>query len=230
MDKNAPKQNTSKYLYSLSGRDKHITSLRFVIGGLVFTLLLVIWGWKSSPDKLTIHIPPDLRTGSTRVWSDIDPSNIYSFAFYIFQQLNSWPTNGEVDYRRNINSMAAYLTPNCQSILVTEYEQRKNRGELRDRVRSLGEISGRGINSTIQNYQTGETESRVKILSKDSWIATFDLYVDEYFSGESIKRALVRYPLSVVRSDTDPENNPWGLKLNCYASNPLKLVSGDNNE
>lgn len=42
---------------------------------------------------------------------------------------------------------------------------------------------------------------------------------------------MVRYPLSVVRSDTDPQTNPWGLKLNCYASQPQKLImAGGSNE
>ena len=66
----------SKYLYALAGRDKHILSLRIVIVALVVLLIFIVWGWKSAPDKLTIHIPPDLRSGSTRVWWDIDPSSI----------------------------------------------------------------------------------------------------------------------------------------------------------
>lgn len=220
----------SKYLYALAGRDKHIFSLRIVIVALVVLLIFIVWGWKSAPDKLTIHIPPDLRSGSTRVWWDIDPSSIYAFSFYVFQQLNSWPKDGEIDYKRNIEAYSPYLTPQCEQVLLAEYSQRKNLGELKGRVRTMGEILGRGINSTYQDYVTKRTEPRVIVLSKDAWIVTFDLYVDEYFSGESIKRALVRYPLSVVRSDTNPELNPWGLKLNCYASKPLKLVMGEGND
>ena len=225
-----PKQNSSKYLHALTGRDRHIFSLRCIIIIVMLILIFAIWGWKSSPDKLTIHIPPDLRSGSTRIWWEVDPANIYSFAFYIFQQLNNWPKDGEVDFKRNINQLSAFLTPQCQEILNTEYVQRRNLGEIKGRVRSIGEISGRGINSKIRNNKTGAFEDRVNVLSKDAWIVTFDIYADEYYSGEAVKRSLVRYPLSVVRSDSDPEANPWGLRLNCYANKPLKLMVGDNND
>lgn len=222
----------SKYINALTGRDKHIQSLRIVIVVLLVIILALAWGWKSAPKDLLIHIPPDTRTGSTRLWSDIDPSNIYGFAFYIFQQLNNWPTNGEADYIRNINKLTPYLTPQCKTLLLSEYEDRRLAGELRERVRTIGEIDGRGINSDVKNYQTGEFEPRVKILSTRAWVVTFDFYIDEYYKGESIKRTMARFPLSIVKSDTDPEANPWGLKLNCYASQPLKLTAttGVNNE
>lgn len=220
----------SKYKFALNGRDKHIMSLRIVIVLLFIALLYTIWGWKSAPDKLLVHNPPDLRSGSTRIWWDVDPSNVYSFAFYIFQQINNWPKDGEVDFKRNIEKLSPFLTPSCQVTLNEEYMQRKNLGELRGRVRSIGEIVGRGINSTIKNSINGSVEPRVKILSRDAWTATFDFYIDEYYNGQSIKRALARYPLSIVRGDTNPELNPWGLMLNCYAAKPLKLVNGDNNE
>lgn len=157
-----------KYTNALTGRDKHILSLRFIIILLIIIILIITWGWKSAPKQLTIHIPPDLRTGSTRLWSDIDPSNIYGFAFYVFQQLNNWPKDGEVDYKNNINKLSTFLTPQCKTLLLNEYEERRIGGELRERVRTIGEIDGRGINSEIKNYQTGKFESRVKILSNNA--------------------------------------------------------------
>ena len=40
-------------------------------------------GWMLAPSKLTVHNPPDLRTGSTRPVGSATPT-VYSFAFYIF--------------------------------------------------------------------------------------------------------------------------------------------------
>ena len=34
---------------------------------------------------------------------------------------------------------------------------------------------------------------------------------------------MTRYPLSIVRSDVNPEKNPFGLMWNCYASNPQRI-------
>lgn len=80
----------SQYKNALSGRDSHILTLRGVITALFIALIVALWGWKTAPTDLTIYNPPDLRSGSTRKWWEVDPSYVYSFAFYIFQQLNSW--------------------------------------------------------------------------------------------------------------------------------------------
>ena len=70
------------------------------------------------------------------------PESVYAFTFYVFQQLNRWPTNGEDDYARNIHALSAYLTPGCQIFLRRDYEQRRSTGELRQRVRGIYEIPG----------------------------------------------------------------------------------------
>ena len=63
-------------------------------------------GWWSAPRDLTIHVPPDLRSGSTRKWWEVPPESVYAFTFYVFQTLNRWPTNGEEDYARNLHALA----------------------------------------------------------------------------------------------------------------------------
>ena len=55
------------------------------------------------------------------------------------------------------------------------------------------------------------------------WIARLDVVADEYFHAEPVKRALVRYPLKVVRWEGDAERNPFGLALDCYAGVPQRL-------
>src|SRR3546814_2236615 len=101
-------------------------------------------GWWSAPRDLTIHVPPDLRSGSTRKWWDVPPESVYAFTFYVFQTLNRWPTNGEEDYARNLHTLSPYLTPSCQAFLRADYDYRRSTGELRQRVRGIYEIPGRG--------------------------------------------------------------------------------------
>jgi len=48
----------------------HINSLRMVIGFLIALGLYMAYGWQSAPRDLTVHVPPDLRSGSTRKWWD----------------------------------------------------------------------------------------------------------------------------------------------------------------
>ena len=204
----------SPFKHALAARDAHIRSLRLALGLMAVALLALSYGWYRAPQDLTLHIPPDLRSGSTRPWWEVPPANVYAFTFYIFQQINRWPADGETDYPRNINRLRAYLTPSCLAKMNQDWQQRKAKGELRERVRGVYEIPGRG-------YQP----NRVQVLSRDSWTVTLDLSVDEYYQAEPVKRALVRYPVSVVRFDIDPEKNPWGLALNCFARAPQKLAA-----
>ena len=54
-------------------------------------------------------------------------------------------------------------------------------------------------------------------------VVTLDVSADEYLGSVQVKRALVRYALKVVRMDVDPEHNPLGLALDCYASAPQRI-------
>ena len=70
-------------------------------------------------------------------------------------------------------------------------------------------------------------------IAPDSWTVNLDLSVDEYFKDEPVKRVLTRFPVNIVRMETDLQNNPWGLGFNCYSSIPLRLEAkefreGDN--
>ena len=63
-------------------------------GALFVVALLLGFGWWSAPKSLTIHVPPDLRSGSTRKWWDVPPECV-CLHVYIWQQVQRWPTNGE---------------------------------------------------------------------------------------------------------------------------------------
>lgn len=207
----------SRFKNEITHLQAHVRTLRISMGALFLLLLVMGLGWWSAPRDMNIHIPPDLRSGSTRKWWEVPPASVYSFSFYIFQQLNRWPVNGEDDYSRNIQALSAYLTPSCQTFLQQDYEQRRNTGELRQRVRGIYEIPGRGFGD--------DPTSRVKVVSDQDWIVTLDVAADEYYGSEQVKRALVRYSLKVARLDNDPERNPFGLVLDCYATPPQRITT-----
>lgn len=205
----------SRYRFLVDAQKAHIKTLRASIALLMIVCFGFWWGWKQAPEKLVVHVPPDLRSGSTRLWWDIPPENVYAFGYYIFAQLNRWPTNGEEDAPRNVFKLQNYLTPSCREILKKENDTRRINGELRNRVRGVYEILGRGYSD--------DPGFRVQQLDKDSWKVTLDITADEYYLSESVKRALVRYPLKVVRYDLDSEKNPWGLALDCFTDTPQRL-------
>jgi integrating conjugative element protein (TIGR03746 family) len=194
----------------------HVRTLRLGCAALLLVVLMLGIGWWSAPRNLTIHVPPDLRSGSTRTWWDVPPESVYTFSFYIFQQLNRWPSDGEQDYPRNLHALSAYLTPACRAFLQQDYETRRSTGELRERVRGLYEIPGRGFGE--------DPGKRVQVIGRDDWVVNLDVSADEYYGAEQVKRALVRYSLKVVRLDVDPERNPFGLALDCYSRAPQRIT------
>ncbi len=205
----------SRFKNEVKHLQSHVKTLRVIAIAILVLALFMGLGWLRAPKNLTIHVPPDLRSGSTRLWWDVPPESVYTFGFYIFQQLNRWPADGEVDYERNIHALSSYLTPACHAYLKNDYRIRRDSGELRRRVRGIYEIPGRGYGD--------DPTTRVKVVSNDAWLVTLDIAADEYFGSEQVKRALVRYPIRVTRMDVDPEKNPFGLALDCYDVAPQRI-------
>lgn len=195
----------SPFRNALKNRDAHISSLRFAVGVLGTVCVFIAIGWYNSAQEITVHTPPDLRAGSTRVWWEVPAPNVYAFGVRMFSQINRWPTNGADDYQNNLHTYKWYITPQCRGILARDYETKSRKGELTGRERALFEVPGRGF-----------TDDRVITHSQDSWTVKADLQLKEYVKGTEVKSSLARWPLRVVRYDVDVNNNPWGLAIDCF--------------
>jgi integrating conjugative element protein (TIGR03746 family) len=204
-----------RYRYEIDNVRSHLRSLWAVIG-LQLAVILALWlGWMRMPATITVHIPPDLRSGARLALAEVPPPNVYSFAYYIFQQLNRWPSNGAEDYGKAIFRVAPYLTDAFRNDLVEDMDTRGKRGELAHRTRSLQALPG-------VTYR----EDRVEVLSADAWVVWLDLQLQESVRGMTIKQTGIRYPLRVVRLAVDPENNPFGLALDGFAGDgPERLIA-----
>ena len=213
----------SRFKNTVDQQKAHINTLRAALVGVVIICAAFWYGWKSAPNTLTVHVPPDLRSGSTRLWWDVPPENVYSFALYIFQQLNRWPNSGDKDYSKAIYSLQNYLTPSCKAELEEDHRSRQMRGELQKRVRGVYEILGRGY--------VDKPTFRVQQSSQNSWLVNLDLNADEYFLTEQVKRSVARYPVKIVRYDIDPSKNPYGLALDCFSGQIQRItIDGEQNE
>jgi hypothetical protein len=73
-----------RYRYEIDNVRAHLRSL-WVIIGVEMVIIMALWfGWSQAPDRLTIHVPPDLRSGADLTVDEIPPANVYAFA---------WPTS-----------------------------------------------------------------------------------------------------------------------------------------
>ena len=186
--------------------------------GIEALLILILGiGLMRAPSTLTIHIPPDLKTGAMVQPDAPLPANVYAFAVYIFQQLYRWPTDGATDFSNSIYALSGYLTPTYREALISDLESKAKRGELAGRERGMQELPGHGF-----------SEERVRILQDGVWVVVVDMELLETVKGMSVKRKAIRYPLRVVRYDIDRETNPWGLALDGFASTgPTALDVGE---
>ena len=209
-----------RYRTEIDNVRAHLRSLWAVIG-LQFIVILVLWfGWSQAPKQLTVHVPPDLRSGATLSVNEAPAANVYAFAFYIFQQLNRWPENGAKDYGKAIFRISPYVTPRYQSELLADLELKGRQGELAYRVRGVQEIAGHG-------YE----ERRVDVLAPGVWVVWLDLNLVESVKGMTVKQTAIRYPLRVVSLAVDPEANPWGLALDGFArEGPRRLSEPERDE
>ena len=133
-----------RYRYEIDNVRAHLRSLWAVIGLQALVIFALWFGWSQAPKTLTVHVPPDLRSGAVLAVDQVPPANVYAFAFYIFQQLNRWPEDGARDYGRAIFSVSPYLTPKYRTDLIADMELKGRQGELAYRVRGMQEIPGHG--------------------------------------------------------------------------------------
>ena len=209
-----------RYRYEIDNVRSHLRSLWAVIGLQVMIIAAVWIALVRLPSTMTVHIPPDLRSGASLALREVPRANVYTFAFYILQQLNRWPNNGAQDYGAAIFRVSAYLTPEFRETLIEDMHLKSRVGELTHRVRGLQAIPGEGF-----------SERRVDIVSNDEWHVWLDLELSESVQGMTVKHTRIRYPLRVVRYAVDAEANPWGLALAGYASpGPTRIEAKTTNQ
>ena len=206
-----------RYRYEIDNVRAHLRSLWIIIGALLVVILALWLGWSQSPRYLTVHVPPDLRSGATQAIDEVPPANVYAFAYYIFQQLNHWPEDGAEDYGKAIFRISPYVTPRYRAELIADMERKAKQGELAYRVRGMQEVPGHGY-----------AERRVDVLAPGVWVVWLDIDLFESVKGMTVKKTTIRYPLRVVRFSIDPESNPWGLALDGFsASGPRRLSKSE---
>jgi integrating conjugative element protein (TIGR03746 family) len=200
----------SRYLNAISQATSTVRMQRWTIGVLAVVTLASLAGWRYKETQLTAHIPPDLSNGmELKIGGQpqIPPPNVYAFSYYIWQQLNNWPTDGGKDYPKAIFSYQHYVTPACRTQLEADARIRATNGELVQRTRSVMEIPGQGF-----------AANRVTDHGNGAWTVLLDTALLETQHGVSVKRTFIRYPMRIVRYDASREANPFGMAIDCFGN------------
>lgn len=197
----------------------HLRSLKLIIGALSLIVIAQWWRIGHLQDVRRIYIPPTMNTGLITSFEEVPSPVVYTFGLYIFQQLNRWASNGEKDYPKQIYRLQGFLSPSCIDAFEADMNEKRRRGELRQRARMVQEISGHGF-----------SRKRVQADTDDRWRLWLDLNVQETIANHEVKNVNLRYELNVVRFDVDREINPWGLALSCEGKPAPVLLTEDDLE
>lgn len=208
----------SDYLNALAATRRHNVHLRWVIAAVAALGAFGTYQAGRVPKNLSVHLVPNVTASSTVQVRDgestIPAANVYSFAYYIWQQLNRWQTDGSTDYGAQIYRVQNYVTPRCIAQLTGDLQARQKAGELKQRTRQMSEIPGLGFqsNRVIANPSGAD------------WTVFLDMQIQETYRGQGVKDVFIRYPLRIVRFDVDRERNPWQLAVDCYGNErPARL-------
>lgn len=188
-----------------------IKTLWALIGVLVMIIAFLIIGWMKAPSKMRFYIPPDLTQGAMIKANDIPKSTIYAFAYQIFTAINTWSTQGSVDYHQNLESYKNYLSPRFYRVLLEDYATRQANGSL-GRQRLVTGISGMGYNP-----------NDVNIIGNGTWNVTLHLKIQETVHGSVVKDILMDYSLIISRVNASIQVNPWGLVIGGYNVEPARV-------
>jgi integrating conjugative element protein (TIGR03746 family) len=188
-----------------------IKAQKLFIGILAALYVMTLIGWISAPSRLTIYVPPDISNGATLKANSIPSPFIYSFAFDVWQEINYWPDDGTQDYPANIHTYWSYLTPEFKSSLLQDFEDLQDGGQVQ-RQRYLQGMMGAAYDSI-----------NVKPLSDSTWEVDLKMRLTEYKNGQCVKDVEILYPLKVTRMAVSQQNNPYGLALAGFVTDPIRL-------
>ena len=203
--------SSKQHLDALAAERAHSATLRKIILLVAAVGGLGMYFAHALPKRLDLHVAPDMKAGDTVRFADgqapVPDVNVYGFAYYIWQQINRWQTDGSKDYGQQIFRFQSYITPSCRDQLQADMQNRHQAGELRNRTRQMTEIPGLSY-----------AANRVIADGSAAWTVLLDMQLMEAFRGQPVKDAFIRYPIRVVRYDVDRERNPWRLAIDCYGS------------
>ena len=190
-------------------------ALLVIILVMTVSIVALALALMSSRDWITVYIPPDTTRGTFITAGTPSPAAVYGFASLTLQNLHHWPADGQRDYRAAIDGQAAFLTPAFRRQLLEDYTRLTNRGginELRGRSRALFPLPDRLY-----------SPDRVVRIGDGSWSVTMEFRLVETIEAASIKDIAIRYGVRVVQADVDPSGNVWGMQLDGFLREPVRL-------
>lgn len=193
-------------------RDLQVMKVQRTVIFLLFVIcLLAFAGWMSAPSRMIVYVPPDISNGATLKPNQIPGPLVYAFAYEVWQEINYWPHDGTQDYKNNIHTYWSYLTPDFKANLLLDDANLQAAGQL-DRQRYLQGMNGAAFNA-----------ANVKKIGVNTWEVDLTMRLTEYNNNQPVKDIEILYPLKVTRRNISQQDNPYGLVIAGFVSQPQRL-------
>lgn len=217
-------------------KNNYISSInvwKLVSGGLFFILMLlsvVLIFLSAEPKKQRLSLPASIEYGAELSGDSINAWEVYNFAGKVNQLVNTWRTNGAVEYKDNLGKYSALLTTRFIAQKYSDVQAKMKKDELLNRQRSVTPLGFYSKEDDCGAYH----DNCVQSLGNNRWKVWIDVRLTEELDLEPknpsndpyrIKDLYLRIPILVVYENNDPEFNPWGLKLDYEFSDQVQKLS-----
>lgn len=194
---------------ALTARDSHIWTLRMALIIVSLFALGLVGVLHSKQNDFFLHIPPDLSHGAKIKPGELIAPNSYTFATWVWREVNDWPKDGRNDYSQKIKAYDCYFSPSFLQWLEKNKKDKSATGELA-RIRSL----------SVEDVFRDEM---VSPLGGNTFNVTLTMKLLERIEGQSqpIKDIVIRYPLRVI-PDTRACNK-MGMALDGFFAQPERV-------
>lgn len=198
---------TSRFISE--ARDKHITSLRYVILGLIVTIVLLVIALTASSKTQRMFVPPSFDEGGRLTANQVPDVYAYQFSLALWKKMNVWESDGAKEFPENIYKYQNYFTAGCRETLESQFYALRRKGELKDRKRAM-----------VESPESPYSASKVQKAADGVWNVDLDVILRESVGNTQVKNNLMHYPIRVVYYDIDVDLNPWGLAIDCFYDQP----------
>lgn len=184
-----------------------------LIAVLIFMLFLQHNNLNHALRTQKIYITPQIVEAGGFVRANTLPKEVlYNFAFSKFTELNTWRGNeNKDDYQEAIKTNRYFMTTSYYQKLLTDFEQKKNTGEL-NRLRVLSGYHGEDF-----------ADTDVISLGNNVWQVNLVLRLEERLGDTVVKDVLISYPVKVVKTQVSYQLNPYGLAIDGFVASPKRL-------
>lgn len=204
--------NPAVFKKTKAENEKQIRYRDQLIAGLFIVIALLIMGWMKVQSDISLHYPPDLRSGATMKVGEIPDYEVFAFVGNVFTYLNTWNEDGQYDYLANRKRLRAFFTLRYRKQIKEDISKLMDLGELQGRTRTIQPLSN-------DFYK----QENVEIKNGSTWVVRREYRIKEHLNGTLMKDVAMKFAIRVVVHPVPHEANPWQIAIDGFEEEPTRI-------